>query len=162
MEEMRPIVRATRPRRWLRGLGFLILASLLIALGAFLGILVSSSPYLSLPWSVSERLPPPDPTRTATFTGSGVELGDLLLSLVREVDRAEDELVASGGSRVQVGGLDMELRVLAVQGGEGKLLFQLPGPGYAGRPDVLTTIKVKLLPRPTKVEMQPGGTGRSE
>jgi len=151
-----------RPRRWLRGLGYLILGLLLVALGAFLGVVVSTSSSLSLPWSASERLPPPDPARTATFTGAGVELGDLLLSLVREVDRAEDEVTASGGSRVQVGGLEMELKVLALQGGEGKLLFQLPGPGYAGRPEVLTTIKVKLLPRPAKVEMQPGGTGRTD
>jgi hypothetical protein len=148
-----------QPRRWLRCLGYLILALLLVALGAFLGVVGSTSSHLPLPWSTSERLPPPDPTRTATFTGAGVELNHLLISLVREVDRAEDEITASGGSRVQVGGLEMELKVLALQGGEGKLLFQLPGPGYDGRSEVLTTIKVELLPRPAKVEMQPGGTG---
>lgn len=77
-----------------------------------------------------------DPVRAAELavSGQGVTLEELITHL-------RDQ------ARFAAGPVTLELRVILAEGPDGTVRLLMPGPGYAGRVEALSTIRVELNAR---------------
>lgn len=118
---------------------FLIWAVVLLATaGIAAGIGVAVAYYQPAPAAAEEpaRAAAPDPARVADLAvaGQGLTLNELLAHLRQQAS-------AVGGP------VTVTLRVILAEGPDATVRVMLPGPGYAGSVDALSTITVTLNAR---------------